>query len=101
MAELIDLPFELCTSVGRRKHELNRIIEMAPMCTISIVFARRRQCTRRHFAVICAKTAEPIDLPFLVADSGRPKKALVQSHSPDGANVPRWEGTFVSPSEYD
>jgi len=34
------------------------------MCTISIIFVRWRQCTRRHSAVSCAKTAEPIDLPF-------------------------------------
>jgi len=32
--------------------------------TSSIVFARWRQCTRRHSAVCCAKMAELIDLPF-------------------------------------
>jgi len=34
--------------VGRRKHKLNHICQMAPMCTVLIVFARWRQCTRRH-----------------------------------------------------
>jgi len=32
--------------------------------TSSIVFARWRQCTRRYSAESCAKTAEPIVLPF-------------------------------------
>jgi len=63
-AESIDLPFELGTQVGRRKQEFNRIRQMAPMCTISIVFARWRQRTRQHSAVSGPKTAEPIDLPF-------------------------------------
>jgi len=38
-------------SGGPRKHMFN-------------VFARWRQCARRHSAVSCAKTADPIDLPF-------------------------------------
>ena len=32
--------------------------------TSSIIFARWRQCTRRHSAVSCTKMAELIDLPF-------------------------------------
>jgi len=32
MAEPIDLPFGLWTLVGRRKHEFNRIRQMAPLC---------------------------------------------------------------------
>jgi len=40
------LPFRLWNRVGRRrKHEFNRICQMAPMCRISITFARWRQCT--------------------------------------------------------
>jgi len=42
----------------------NRIRQVAPICTSSIAFARWHQRARRHSAVICAKTAEPIDLPF-------------------------------------
>jgi len=30
-AEPIDLPFELCTRVGRRKHKFSRIRQVAPM----------------------------------------------------------------------
>jgi len=30
---------------------------MAPMCTVTIVFARWHQCTGRHSAVSCAKMA--------------------------------------------
>ena len=64
MAEPINLLFGLWTWVGRRKQEFNRIRQMAPLYTILIVFARWRQCTRRHSAVNCARTTEPIDLPF-------------------------------------
>jgi len=32
MAEPIDLPFGLCTRVGRRKHKFNRIGHVARMC---------------------------------------------------------------------
>ena len=32
MTESIDLPFGMWTRVGRRKHKLNRIRQMAPMC---------------------------------------------------------------------
>jgi len=46
------------------KHMFNRIRQVAPICTSSIAFARWHQRARRHSAVICAKTAEPIDLPF-------------------------------------
>jgi len=55
LAESIDLPFGVWTRVGQRKHEFNRIRQLAPMYTISIVFARWRQRTRRHSAVSCAK----------------------------------------------
>jgi len=65
MAQPIDLSFQLSARVGRRKQKFNRIRQMTPMCTISIVFARWRQCTYwRQSAVSGAKTAEPIDLSF-------------------------------------
>jgi len=45
--------------------------------------------------VSCAKTAEPIDLPFgLWTRVGRRK------HSPGGANVRSWEDTLPAPGEY-
>jgi len=44
------------------------------MCTVSIVFARWRQCTRRQSAESCAKEAELVNLPFgLWAQEGRRK----------------------------
>jgi len=64
MREPMDLLFVLWTPVGRRKHEFNRIRQVAPMCSVSIVFDRWRQCTQGHCAVNYAETAEPIDLPF-------------------------------------
>jgi len=36
-AELIDLSFGLWTRVDRQKHEFNRIRQVAPVCTSSIV----------------------------------------------------------------
>jgi len=41
----------------------------------------------------CAKTAEPIDLPLWVVDSGGQKEAQDQWYSPGGAYVPSCEGT--------
>jgi len=32
MAEPIDLPFGLCTQLGRWKHKFNRIRQVAPIC---------------------------------------------------------------------
>jgi len=60
----IDLPLVLWTWVGWRKHEFNHIHQMLPLCTVSIVFSRWHQCTRWHSSVSCAKTAEPVYLPF-------------------------------------
>ena len=55
-AEPIDWPFGFWTWVGRRKHKFNCIRQVAPVCTISIVFATWRQFTRQHSALSCAKT---------------------------------------------
>ena len=45
----------------------------------------------------CAKTAEPIDFPFVLWTwvERRNLEARVQSYSPGGANVPSWEGTLA------
>jgi len=100
-AELIHLPFGLCTRVGRRKHEFNCICQMAPMCAISIVFARWCQRTWRHSAVSCAKTAEPIDLPFgLWTLVGRRKHKFY--HICQVAPMcPHWRAHLAPPNEYD
>ena len=36
-AETINLPFGFWTQVGRRKHKFKRILQVAPMCTSSII----------------------------------------------------------------
>jgi len=64
MVEPIDLLFGLWTRVGQSKHQFNHIRQVAPMCTISIVFARWHQCTGQYSAVSSARVAEPIDLLF-------------------------------------
>jgi len=46
--------------------------------------------------VICAKTAEPIDLPFLDGT-----KVALSSIVSGGANVPSWEDTLPPHGEYD
>ena len=55
---------------------------------------------RRHFAVSCAKMAEPIDLPIRFVDWGL-KEAQVQSYSLGGANVLSWNGTLTPAGKYD
>jgi len=64
MAEAIDLPFGSWTRVGGKKHEFNRIRQVAPVCTVLIAFERWRQCSRRHSAVSCARMAEVTNMPF-------------------------------------
>jgi len=81
-AELIDLPFGLWTRVSRRKHEFSRIRQMAPMCTISIVFARWRQRIRRLSVVSCTKNCWSDQFTVWVVDSGGLKESQIQSYSP-------------------
>jgi len=50
-------------------------------------------------AVSCAKTAEPIDLPFVLwtreeGKEGRAKEAQVQLYSPGGASMPSYQNYF-------
>ena len=88
--------------VGRRKHKLNRICQMAAMCTVLIVFARWRQCTQRHSAMSCAKMAEPIDwFAVWVVHLGGLKEAQVQSYLPGVGNVRTWDGALVPAGKYD
>jgi len=69
-AELIDLLFGLWSRVGWKKHKFNCIRKVAPICTISIVFARWRQCANmwRHIG-----TTWQIQL-------NRPSAAAMQSY---------------------
>jgi len=87
-AEPIDLPFELWTRVGRRKHECNRIRQMAPTYLTTLCRGLCENGWTDRFAVS-------------VADLGRLKEAQVQSYSPGGASVPTWEATLAPPGEYD
>jgi len=92
--------FGLRIRVGRKKHKFNCIRKMAPLCTISIVFAGRRQYTQRHSAVSCAKMAERIDLPFeLWTRVGRKKhkfSRIRQVAPPPGATT--WQIRLNCPS---
>ena len=56
IAASINLPFVLWTWVGRRKHKFNRIRQVAPMCTISIVFARWKHKFNRICQMVLGTT---------------------------------------------
>ena len=72
-AEAIDFPFWLQTRIGQlRKRKFSRISHVAPMCTRSIVFARWRQCTRRHCRELCENGGD--QFAVCIADSGGPKE---------------------------
>jgi len=73
----IDLPFCLWTWMGLRKHKLNHICQMVPMCTSSIVFARWRQYAQQHSAMICGKIAELIEMPFWLWTRVGPRKHVL------------------------
>jgi len=62
-AETIKLSFAYRTRVGSMNHVLHEV----QTSTWEGVILRRKQtnhCIWRHSAVICAKTAEPIEVPF-------------------------------------
>ena len=63
-AEAIELPFRLRTRLGSRNHVLHGV-QMPPWNGAILMGKRANHCkVYGHNAVICAKTAEPIDLPF-------------------------------------
>jgi len=49
----------------------------------------------------CAKNGSTDQFAVWVVDSGGPKEAQVQPHSPGGANVPSHVDILASPGEYD
>jgi len=69
------------------------------MCTISIVFVRLRQCTRRYCRELC-KSGWTDRFAVWVVDSIGPKEAQVQPYTPGGANVPRFGGHIGATGEY-
>jgi len=58
------LPWDVQKRLNRSICCLGCGLGWAKRSTSWTVFARWRQCSRRHSAVSCAKTAEPIHLPF-------------------------------------
>jgi len=50
---------------------------------------------------LCKKNGSTDRFAVWVVDSGGPKEAQVQPHSPGGANVPSHVDTLASPGEYD
>jgi len=87
MAKLMDLPFGLWIRVGWRKHEFNRIRQVAAMYPITLCYELYKNDWTYQFAV-------------WAVDSDGLKEAQVQSYSPSGTNVSTWEGTLVPPGEY-
>jgi len=92
MAEPIEMPFALKTWVGPGKHVLDgspdlpwegTILKEASYCKV-----------QGHYAVICAKTAEPIMMPFeLWAWTGPQNRELDEL---DGCpDAPMKRGNFV------
>ena len=64
MVEPIDLLFGLWTRVGRRKHKFNRIHQVAPVCTVSIVLCfctnwQNGETQKLHFSLKCCISALP------------------------------------------
>jgi len=58
----MEMPFGLWTWVGSTKHVLD---VLDPPCQETIITGKDMPGhARRHYAVSCAKMAEPIDLPF-------------------------------------
>ena len=63
-AEAIEMPFGLRTRVGSRNH----VLDQGPLFPWDVAILMGKGAShckvQRHSAVICAKTAEPIDVPF-------------------------------------
>ena len=97
-AEPIEMPFELWAPMGPRNHVFDEV-QISHTRRGNFAGKRVAHCKVWGFsAVICAETAEPIDLPFGLWTRVRgPKEAQVQSYSPGDANVPTWESQIFLP----
>jgi len=64
MAEPIEILFGSRTCMSPRNHELNSV--EIPQCNGAILMEKGASCCKvyGHSAVICAKTAELIEMPF-------------------------------------
>jgi len=61
---------------------------------------RIAHCKYRDFLHELCNNGRTDRFPVWIVHSGGPKEAQVQSYSPNGANVPTWEGTLEPPGEY-
>jgi len=76
----IEMPFGLRTRVGPRNHALHGV--QIPMGRGNFEEEKRRPIVKyRHTTVICAKTAEPIEMPFGFWARNGPRNHLLDSGS--------------------
>ena len=88
--EMIEMPFELNTLVGPRNRALDGGPD-APMRRGNFEGEKGRPIVNyRDTAVICAKTAEPIEMPF-----GFWARIGPRDHVLDGGPDPPWEGAIL------
>jgi len=88
-AEPIEMPFELRTRVGPGNHVLDRIQIPHMKGQFSEGKGASHCKVYGHCMVICAKTTEPIEMPFgLWARMGLRNRVL------DGVHIPRGKGQF-------
>jgi len=88
MAEPIEMPFASGTQVGPRNHVLDGGTDPHAKGLILMEKNMPRHA-RRHSDVNCAKTAEPIEMPFaLWIQVGQRKRVL------DGAQIPMRRGNY-------
>jgi len=92
--EGIEMPFGLSTRLGQGNHVLDGGPNL-PMGRGNFEgegwpIVKYRDTLRQSGAVICAKTAEPIVMPFGLSARTGPKK-----HDLDGIQMPPWEGATL------
>jgi len=87
-AELIEMPFGLRTRVGPGNHVLDGGPD-TPMGKGNFEGERGVPLQSGHYAVICAKTAEPIEMPF-----GLWARMGPRNHVLDGFQIHRGKGQF-------
>ena len=88
-AEAIEMPFRLRIQIGPRNHVLVGVC--VPTCEGAIFRGKGRPVVKyRDTVVICAKTAEPIQVRFGLWTWVGPRK-----HVLDGAQIPHVEGQLL------
>ena len=89
-AEPIDMPFGLRTQVGPGNHVLDGV--QIPVWEGTILRGENGHPIVKYMdtAVICAKTAEPIEMPFGLWTWMGPRNRVLH-----GGPDPPWEGTIL------